>query len=590
MRQQETSKENLALYWRLLQYAFKYRHYFLISILGFMLFAFMEVSLAQLIEFFLNNLKGEPTDRLNFIPKHITTSLYFVPAAILVLALFRSVGGYLGNFYMGRLGLSVVNDLRQAVFAHMVGLPQTFYDQKNTGELVSLIIYNIEQVTGSVTRASKILFQDGLSVIFLMAALLYYNWQLTVIFIAVVPILGGLVYLASRYFRRVSRNIQQAIGRVTHIATETFQGIKLVKSYNGENFERKRFNDATEENLRYSTKFERVSALQTPVLHFVIASALALLFLLVSIFWTDTPAAAVTYLSLAGMIAKPVRNLSTINSVIQRGLAAAETIFGTLDLAAAADTGTRELTDVRGAIEFKNVSFGYQSGQRALDNLNLSIAPGETVALVGASGSGKTTIASLLLRFYDPQEGTITIDEQPINEVTLRSLREKIALVNQQTVLFNDSVTSNIAYASKLSHIEPEKVAEAAHNAYAAHFVQKLENGFDTEVGEAGDRLSGGQRQRIAIARALYKNAPILILDEATSALDNESEKQIQQALENLKEGRTTLIIAHRLSTIENADKIVVLNQGKVVEIGNHATLLAQNGYYANLHQTQYQP
>jgi len=584
-------RKNLELYKRLLTFAFKYRSLFVVSIIGYALFAAMEASMVQLTEFFLNNLEGRETDRLNFIPKNITTSLYFVPIAIVIMAVFRGIGAFLGNFYMGRAGLGVVNDLRQAVFSHMVHLPQYFYDQKNSGELVSLIIYNIEQVTGSVTRAARILFQDGFSVVFLLAALLYLDWKLTLIFIAVIPVLASLIYLASRYFRRVSRRIQLAVGRVTHIATETFQGIKLVKSYNGEKYENRRFCQATDENLRFGIKFERVSALQTPVLHIVIAIALATLFLLVLIFWEGTSAAAVVYVTYAGMIAKPFRNLSTINSVIQRGLAAAETIFDTLDMPVAKNSGNKTLSEVAGRIHLNALTFGYENndnGQKALSNVNITIEPGETIALVGASGSGKSTIVSLLLRFYDPQQGQISIDNIDTRDLTLKSLRDNIALVNQQTILFNDSVLANIAYGSDEQEIDRERAIAAARNAYAEHFILELDQGFDTEVGEDGDRLSGGQRQRIAIARALYKNAPILILDEATSALDNESEKQIQHALDNLKKGRTTLIIAHRLSTIENADKIIVMEKGQVVESGNHQQLMAQQGYYANLHSSQF--
>lgn len=580
------SDQNLILYKRLISFAFQYRTLFAISICGFALFAAMEASMVLLTEFFLNNLEGRETARLEFLPSHVTRSLYFVPISIVVLALFRGVGAFLGNFFMGRVGLHVVNDLRQTVFSHMLHLPQRYFDQKNSGELVSLIIYNIEQVTGSVTRAAKILFQDGLSVIFLLAALLYYDWKLTLIFIAVIPVLATLIYFASRYFRRVSRSIQRAVGKVTHIATETFQGIKLVKSYNGEGYEKKRFDAATNENLKFGIKLERVGALQTPVLHIVIACALATLFLLVLIFWEGTSAAAVAYVTYAGMIAKPFRNLSSINAVIQRGLAAAETIFGTLDITPAKDSGSQTLTGVRGKIELRDVSFAYEE-PLALNRINLTVEPGETVALVGASGSGKSTIVNLLLRFYDPQQGQILIDDIDINSLTLHSLRNNIALVNQQTILFNDSVLANIAYGS--DNIDRERVILAAKQAFAEHFILEMDKGFETDVGEDGDRLSGGQRQRLAIARALYKDAPILILDEATSALDNESEKQIQNALDNVKKGRTTLIIAHRLSTIENADKIVVLSCGQVVESGTHKSLMEQNGVYAQLHSSQFQ-
>jgi lipid A export permease/ATP-binding protein MsbA len=579
--------DQTGLYRRLLGYAFQYRRYFIISIVGFALFAGTQALMAMILEFFLNNLENRPTNTFGFIPREITSALYFVPVSIIILAVFRGIGGFLGNFYMSRVGLGVVNDLRKSVFSHMMGLTQRYYDEKNSGELVSLIIYNIEQVTGSVTRAAKILFQDGFQVIAFLSVLLYLNWQLTLVFIAVIPLLGGLIYLASRYFRRVSRSIQLAVGKVTHIATESFQGIKLVKSFNGEPFEKKRFNSATDENLRFGIKFERVHAAQTPVLHFVIAGALAVLFLLVLLFWDDTAARAVMFVSVAGGIAKPARQLTSINSVIQRGLAAAETIFDTLDMPLAEDTGRKQLNAPKGEISFNAVSFSYQPEQTALKSLNLQIRPGETVALVGASGSGKSTIVNLLLRFYDPQHGSITIDGVDIRELSLHNLRNNIALVNQQTILFNDSVVANIAYGCEDQTVCRETAIDAAKNANADHFITQLEQGYDTKVGESGDRLSGGQRQRLAIARALYKDAPILILDEATSALDNESEKQIQKALENLTRGRTTLVIAHRLTTIENADKIVVLEQGEVLEAGTHDELLKNNGPYARLHSSQ---
>lgn len=584
------SPKSSRLYRRLLAYALSYKIFFVVSILGFALFAGMEAVLAMMLEFFINTLEDKPTDKFNFLPAAVTASIFFVPVAVVILSVLRGIGTFLGNFYMGRLGLGVVNDLRKQVFAHMIYLPQSFFDKKNSGELVSLIIYNIEQVTGSVTNAVRTLIRDGFSLIAYLILLFYYNWKLTLVFFAVAPILASLIYIASKYFRRVSRKIQTAFGKVTHIATESFQGIKLVKSYGGEHYEKKRFNQAADENLQFSTKFERVSALQTPILHVVIATSLGVLFFLVLLFWQGTAAEAVVYVSVAGLIAKPFRQLSQVNSIIQRGLAAAETIFTTLDYPLELDSGKGELRNIKGKISFAGVSFAYSESENeaaALDNVSFTVEPGTTVALVGGSGSGKTTIANLLLRFYDPASGVIAIDDTPVQTLSLANLRSHIALVNQQTILFNDNVTANIAYGEENNSIDSNKISAAAQNAYARNFIESMSEGFDTLIGEDGARLSGGQRQRIAIARALYKDAPILILDEATSALDNESEKQIQTALEKLKRNRTTLVIAHRLSTIENADKIIVLDKGKVVETGTHNELLVRGGYYASLHNAQ---
>ncbi len=572
---------------RLISYALQYKAFLMLSLLGFSLFAAMEASLVLTVEYFIRYLQGKPSKPLFHLSSTITSSLYFVPAAVVALSGLRGLGSFLGNYFMSRVGLNVVTTLRKQVFVHMLYLPQHYYDRRNSGELVSLIIYNIEQVTHSVTDSIKILLRDGLTVIAILGFLIYKNWLLTLIFIVVVPILGGIIYVAGRYFRKKSRKIQDSVGRITHISTESFQGINLVKSYRGEKQENQRFADAADTNLMLQTKYQRAKALQTPILHIIIAVALAIIFFLVMKFWpADDSAGAVAYVSYAGLIAKPFRQLATLNAVIQKGIAAAETIFATLDSAKERDNGKLRLQNITGKVEFENVCFSYGEQAPVIKHLNLTIAPGETVALVGATGSGKSTIASLLLRLYEVDSGVIKIDGIPISDLAIADLRHHIALVNQQTILFNDSVRSNIAYGHDLEQARDSDIERAAENAHARHFIDKLDQGFDTYVGEDGNSLSGGQRQRLAIARALLKNAPILILDEATSALDNEAEKQVQKALDTLKQGRTTLVIAHRLSTIENADRIVVLDQGTIVEQGDHQTLMAHNGYYARLQRS----
>jgi len=577
-----------SLYRRLLSYALVHKWYLAVSVFGFALFAAMEATLVKTVEYFIRFLQNQPSEPLLTLPSVVTSSLYFVPAAVVVLSVFRGAGSFLGNYFMSRIGVNVVTTLRKQVFEHMLYLPQSYYDRRNSGELISLVIYNIDQVTQTITESIKILLRDGFLVVGILTYLLYYNWKLTLIFIVVVPILGAIIYAAGRYFRKKSRKIQDSMGQIAHISTETFQGIKLVKSYLGEQQEHRRFNRAADNNLQLQTKYQRAKALQTPVLHVIIAIALAVIFFLVMKFWPDNDSArAVAYVSFAGMIAKPFRQLATLNAVIQKGMAAAETIFSTIDAPPEKNSGQKQLQEVRGQVDFDNVCFAYNGEVKAIEQLSLSIQPGETVAIVGATGSGKSTIASLLLRFYDANSGRIKIDGIPIKELSIESLRSNIALVNQQTVLLNDTIKANIAYGRDLASTQIQDIEQAATDAFAKPFIEELEQGFETCVGEGGSSLSGGQRQRLAIARGLLKNAPILILDEATSALDNESEKQVQIALERLKKGRTTIIIAHRLSTIENADRIIVLDRGHIVEEGSHRELLARGGAYAELHNAQ---
>ena len=574
------------LFLRLLSYAFNYKLLFVVSLLGFILYNASQTLLLRSLELLINTLEGKTTEWVSIIPIPLEQNILFVPIIVLILSFFRGIGFYFGNFFISVIGLHVINDLRKEVFDHLLYLPQKFFDEKNSGEQISLIIFNIEQVSASVTKAVKVIFEDGLFVVGILTLLLFMNWKLTLVFFAVAPVLSGLVLIAARYFRRVSRKIQATVGRVSHITNETVQGIQTVKSFNAEKAEAKRFHSAADENLLYKTKYERVNALQTPITNFVIAIALSTIFLLVLIFWPEGDAAgAVTFVASAGAMAKPIKQLSTINAIIQKGLAAAETIFATIDEEKELDMGTASLDTVSGEINFNKVKFQYNDEKVVLRELSFAVAAGETIALVGHSGSGKTTIASLLLRLYNPQSGQITIDGLAIDQLPLHDLRDKISLVSQSAVLFDASIQENVCYGSK--EIDTDKLMQALSNANALGFVEQLEDGVNSMVGEAGSRLSGGQRQRIAIARALYKDSPILILDEATSALDNESEKQIQEALETLKHGRTTLVIAHRLSTVRNADKIIVLDRGDIIEMGNHAELINRNGAYAKLYNMQ---
>jgi len=570
-----TRYSSAQLYRRLFAYALNYSGFMVISVLGFLLFSAMEAAAAQMMEYFIAGLEKRDSD-----------FIFYVPLLVVVVRVLHGVGGYLGNFFIARVGVNVVADLRKELFAKMVYLPTTYYDRNNSGELVSLLLYNIPQVTGSVTNAVKIVLRDGLTVIALLGLMFYHNWQLTLCFLITAPILGLLVSIASRYFRNISRRMQRTMGGVTHIANEALQGFRLVRSFLGQKYEIQRFNLNTNENTRLATKYEKVAALQGPVFHIVVAISLAIILFLVLLLWDDNVGSAIAYLTASAMITKPLRQLSSVNEIIQKGLAAAETIFEMIDMESELDAGDKPLQVSRGRIELRNLSFQYGPEVQALKHVSLTLEPGTTVALVGRSGSGKSTLTNLLLRFYDPDEGAILIDDQDIRTVTLASLRAQIALVNQQTILFNDTIARNIAYGS--DNIDLERVKAAARSANALEFIKALPDGFDTLVGEQGARLSGGQRQRLAVARALYKDAPILVLDEATSALDNESEKAIQAALERLQKGRTTLVIAHRLSTIENADLIIAMDQGTIVEMGRHVELLAQNGYYASLYAAQF--
>ncbi len=593
-----TQQSSLKVYLRLLKYVVPYSGLFAISIFGFLIFASTQPMLGYMLKFFVDGLNNPNAGLFSEVPWLLEHApwlaslplLQAVPLLIVVIALWQGVGSFLGNYYLARVSMGLVQDLRTALFNNLLTLPNRYFDNHNSGHLISRITYNVTMVTGAATDAIKVVVREGMTVLFLFASLLWMNWKLTLVMLAILPVIGVMVSSASKKFRKQSKKIQVAMGDVTHVASETIQGYRVVRSFGGEDYERQRFFEAAEDNKNKQLRMVKTSAVYTPSLQLVIYSAMAVLMFLVLLLRGDASTGdLVAYITLAGLLPKPIRQLSEVSSTIQKGVAGAESIFEQLDEAPEVDHGTQERERISGRLEVRNLSFQYPGAEKpVLNDISFVAEPGQMVALVGRSGSGKSTLASLIPRFYHHEQGQILIDGLDVEEYSLRNLRQHIALVTQHVTLFNDSVTNNLAYGD-LAGAPIEQVRQAAEAAYAAEFIDKLPQGFDTLVGENGVLLSGGQRQRLAIARALLKNAPLLILDEATSALDTESERHIQAALDEVMKGRTTLVIAHRLSTIEKADLILVMDQGQIVERGNHAELLAQNGYYARLHAKQFE-
>jgi len=587
----------LKIYLRLLGYVRPYIGAFMVSILGFLIFASTQPMLGYMLKFFVDGLTNPDAGLFSEVPWLLDHApwlaelklLQAVPLLIVLIALWQGIGSFLGNYYLAKVSMGLVQDLRVALFNNLLTLPNRYFDNHNSGHLISRITYNVTMVTGAATDAIKVVVREGMSVVFLFATLLVMNWKLTLVMVAILPVIGLMVSSASKKFRKQSKKIQLAMGDVTHVASETIHGYRVVRSFGGEGYEQQRFLLASEDNKRKQLNMVRTNAVYTPSLQLLIYSAMAALMFLVLLLRGDSSAGdLVAYITLAGLLPKPIRQLSEVSSTIQKGVAGAESIFEQLDEVPEVDTGTLERERVSGRLEVRDLSFVYpQTDKQVLKGISFTAEPGQMVALVGRSGSGKSTLANLIPRFYHHEVGQILLDGEDVETYTLRNLRRHIALVTQQVTLFNDTVANNIAYGD-LAGAPLEDIREAARAAYADEFIEQMPQGYDTLVGENGVLLSGGQRQRLAIARALLKNAPVLILDEATSALDTESERHIQAALDEVMKGRTTLVIAHRLSTIEKADLILVMEQGRIVERGSHAELLAANGAYARLHATQF--
>ena len=515
----------------------------------------------------------------------------WLPVAIAVVFTFRGVMNFLTIYGLNWVGRSVVRDLRTQLFTHFIDLPSAFFDRTPTGNLISKLTYNTEQVADAISNAIVVLARDSLNVIVQLGIMIYYSWQLTLTVAVVGPVIGVLVGYMSLAFRRHSTRIQSSMGDVTRVTEQSLQGQRIVKIFAGQDYEQEQFDQINQKNFRLNMRLAASRGLGDSLTQYVVAlGAAAVIFLVFSnwILQGLTAGTFVAFITAMGMLLPPLKRLVTINAALQKGIAAARDLFETLDEPPEHDDGSIAIERSTGDVEYRDVRFGYGSDkERVLDGINLRIPAGKTVALVGPSGSGKSTLAGLLPRFYDPDEGQILLDGTDIRRYRLRDLRRQLSYVGQDVVLFDDTIAGNIAYGA-LAEAPRAAIEEAAEAAFVNEFAAALPDGLDTRVGERGALLSGGQRQRIAIARALLKDAPVLILDEATSALDAQSEQHVRRALGRLMQGRTTLVIAHRLSTVENADRIVVMRDGKIIESGSHRNLLDCGGYYSTLYRIQF--
>jgi len=572
---------------RLLSYAKPYKLGFVAAVIGMLGYAAIDVYfLSKLQPLIDDGLAGANPDFMKWAP------LFVVVAFV-----FRGIFHFVANYCLAWVGNHVVTDLKQKLFEHIMAMPVSFHDKESTGGLISKLTFDTEQVLNSVSRSILVIVQQSAFVIGLIGLMFYISWQLSIIFLLVTPLIAIIVTIVSKRFRTVSKSIQGAMGEVTTAAEQTFNGHKVVLTFGGQKREFERFAKINKHNRQQRMKLNAAKAGSVPVIQIIASFALAFVFYAVnseSLRESISAGSFVSVITYMTMLLRPLKMLTNVNSEFQKGMAACVSIFEVLDQKTENDQGTLVIEKAKGNVEFKQVDFSYdavddeaENTKWALKDLSFELKPGETLALVGRSGSGKSTASALLLRFYDANRGEILIDNVNIEQYQLKSLRNQFAYVSQQVVLFNDTLANNIAYGKP--EASRDEIIAAAKSAHVMEFAEHMENGLDTNLGENGALLSGGQRQRVAIARALLCDAPFLILDEATSALDTESERHIQDALQALQKNRTSIVIAHRLSTIENADKIIVMEQGEIIEQGDHQSLLAKKGAYAQLHNFQFQ-
>ena len=571
---------NIATYMRLLRYLKGLVGAFALSLLGFAIFASSQPALAKLMEAIINAINHKDTDARWVLP--------FISVGIF---LYRGVGSFMGVYFNEYVGASVIRNVKKELFEHLTKLPAEFYNEMSQGQILHRLNSGVHQIQDAVTSALKIVVREGFTVVSLLVYAFYLNWKLSLVFLLIAPFLAVIVSVSTRKLKKISKKTEWIAGKQLQVSKELVSNFTVVRGFGAEEYEKKRYSDALDSGFKAQLKTRRISATFGPLSQLIVAFAVAtIIFLILNPMFLNhgDSGQLVGYLTTVALLPKSLRQLSGVNVIIQHGLVGAELVFNLLDIPPEKDEGTYETDAIRGELEVRNLHFRYpNSPSDVLQNISFKVRPGEMIALVGRSGGGKTTLASLIYRHYSIPDGTIFLDGVDVNEYKLANLRRHVAAVSQNISLFDDTVRNNVAYGD--TEYNDEEITNALKSAHAYDFVHDMPNGLDSIIGENGTKLSGGQRQRLSLARAFLKNSPFLILDEATSALDNESETIVTKAIEALATTRTTLVIAHRLSTIMKADRLLVINNGEIVESGTHRELLEKGGYYSELYHADYE-